>query len=1546
MKTVHLKAMRKRLPVPENLRISFLQEEEDLLTVHESIGACYRLEDQVFEVPTDVVGINKFIWSDDEWNELREKELFGARSSVRQPAEVEGKSREFDAARARAVGVFVADRRQAFITEYTPITIRNFGNARRGPDLTDAKELDEVIDRYRRNARLPRRIRKWSFRIRYQNDIQGGGLFRNLRFFGSLGEAQTELRRVLQEIEDNYQAAGVSEISLRTLSGSAVLMGGSHDWVGIDGKTVVHYKSRTSCVLMALFLGKDRLDGDGMLATPKRWNQQLKNYKRRTLIPTLKKQGLDISNVRGITRDQIGPIAFVMDLCVNEFDIRGRKVNQYNPESKNVIEVLVHNGHCELMVDSDTLTIEEIQGLNRNREERSSYVRPRKRDQEVRGFIVADIEAYSSGEHLAYAIESVSTAGEVLSFTGTNSIDDWLDCLATTKPGERPETIYFHNGGNYDFFLLRRKLITHRGFRMGKREIADGSSMITFDIVNEYKARFVFLDSYRLLPTSLDKLTKELGVKHPKLKETVSFDEINRHFDELGFSDETIDSLYTKYPIGKYLNHDVLGLLEVLLEIQKIGMEKGVDITRCATVTSLSKAIYQTNYLRKYNIANLTNEDDLYVSKGVHTGNKDEGHDQTWILGGNCDARYIGEVGDCYFYDVTSLYPSVCVHDGDNGWLPTEPEGPVMEEGFVLESVFDFDNRFDRNRRYFVECLVVEDRPTNHPVHMMKAKVGKIWRNVNAVPKTWTRMVLYSEEIRYALTKQQYRYRVLSYQTYKAAPVFSDFMLDMYKAKATAKEDGKPALTLFCKLLLNAMTGAPGLNCNGRESVKLVHRNNISQFESAVLQDKLIDFERLGDYLSVHLTADIRKTFFNRALYAAITSKGRIEKNRFELQIVEAGGRVLYGDTDSVLSSIDCSSFPNVATGLLGGWENELPNADDKYTNGFIGGCKSYYLYNPRLAHGKTNPKVSQKGFHVRARVEPTCDENVDGRLNPEMLKYHNHGGPTQQEFRNYIETGSMEEPGANFLFRKGTKVAMGGFILRTEITDARKFTLDYKRGFKQEDGWIRQWWLEEGELLEPGVDKQWEPVEQVIEHIPPPEWRNRPMLDCGVYYRPLRLFKPIKHIVQVNSVMRGSKKVDYYWDNILGAMLFTNFETTREYAAKHDLQFFFRFGKYFYGAMQDEHEFRWLYADVPSEERFYHEIIDPDKPIRPYFDIDHYGEEDPEFLEKAIGWLQERWLAIGYGPLHRDDVKINASFGWFEKDGKRLYNNSWHVYICNGQVFENFDHLTDWKRAFFRGSPYDFDKNVYRRWGGMRIAKSRKETVEKCHLVAKGPLVFAGVHDMTGHMTLQQPLTFPPIPAGKMHPVWHSVCKRIHATPTSLYRRPFVDDTSVLYVKLDTDTCLNAGWSVEKIRSARLLFRPRRPEIVLQTEEIGRKTEKTIYPLSREEYHAGLPLMASGDLLAETAYDKGDILIHEQSNGSQPSREIQDKCQFEIKRPLKPCGGKIAYQLDEKSSSCPFAKRVHNHAFMRLIFDNQLKQWQIRCNNDDDCKAGRLVLT
>lgn len=165
-------------------------------------------------------------------------------------------------------------------------------------------------------------------------------------------------------------------------------------------------------------------------------------------------------------------------------------------------------------------------------------------------------------------------------------------------------------------------------------------------------------------------------------------------------------------------------------------------------------------------------------------------------------------------------------------------------------------------------------------------------------------------EINYAIIFDQYDY------------VLSDFIKTLEEFK---KSDGLSRVV--GKLLINSFYGRLGM---GRES----SRSLISD------SDEHSEYTPFINNLVIYKKEIIRETIRNVAVASAITSKARIKLYNGYLDVLRAGGRLLYSDTDSIVAAFKKNDNP--IDKCLGGVLFDSKKTDTKIKRAVFASSKTY----------------------------------------------------------------------------------------------------------------------------------------------------------------------------------------------------------------------------------------------------------------------------------------------------------------------------------------------------------------------------------------------------------------------------------------------------------------------------------------------------------------------------------------------------------------------------------------------------------------------------
>lgn len=498
------------------------------------------------------------------------------------------------------------------------------------------------------------------------------------------------------------------------------------------------------------------------------------------------------------------------------------------------------------------------------------------------------------------------------------AIDQWL-----SHPFFHRAVFYAHNGGKFDIRLIMGQSLMmwdEDYYIDGDKTIELNSRIINLEICNKREERIEqqnrggnwidvtvpqtiqIKDSFPLFGpgSSLAKLGKELHTHHRKLEE-----KINVH--ALQYPDTWYGN-WQRYDMATYLRHDVFTLLEVLLWFDTIVYkETSIPITCVNTGASLAKKYY----LSKYYL-----QDEHKPEEEVYTLTKefDEFIRQSYG-GGRCESFWHGLYdGPCYYYDFTSLYPDVGRNPVPTG-KPTWLVPPIELDNYTnyvkrrwQSRVIEKDFELDSEEVYFWKVKVTSPlaqagTPMNSditkPLFGIKQDGMYVFRWFSEA----TEMILYEPEIMFAIEKGlDYSFEPINAVKFRKAPILADIMDTLFKKKQAADREGNKGLAKTWKIIVNSLYGVWGLKTLGREGIQIA-RPEMSTWAVDLAQEKLMDIERIGNYIVTRREHDLEVKDCNVAIASAVTSYARMKLYSLFLDITRKGGQLLYCDTDSVITT-------------------------------------------------------------------------------------------------------------------------------------------------------------------------------------------------------------------------------------------------------------------------------------------------------------------------------------------------------------------------------------------------------------------------------------------------------------------------------------------------------------------------------------------------------------------------------------------------------------------------------------------------------------------
>ena len=454
------------------------------------------------------------------------------------------------------------------------------------------------------------------------------------------------------------------------------------------------------------------------------------------------------------------------------------------------------------------------------------------------------------------------------------------------------------------------------------------------------------------------------------------------------------------------------------------GRKVGINMTACYTGASLSKKSFFAKYYKqqKYPIYSLNLSADKFI--------------RDYYYGGRVEIFHLGRVpGDkFYYYDFTSLYPAMGIKD-----LPFGE--PVWVNKFDVFEHFGFASVLVKSREHMLH---------KKPLHGLKEDGKLLFRHF----QEWTPLTLFSEELKLGIKSGMYEYDIQGGLTFQSAPWMADFFTDAFQRKADAKRDGNPALAQVWKIIANSGYGFWGIRVQDRDCI-LIQDADKSAIYPYLENGKFLNYNEIGDYSIMRVEADLPVTDFNVGVASTISSYSRCRLWSLIDAIEEKSGNVFMCDTDSVITNLDLSKYPDLMSEFmwdgcgddLGSLKNEADDflKDEGHTKDkikwlkdeiggmiyfddlILGGCKFYTL----RKDGCKNIIAKCKGYK----------KGTDGS----ELAF--------EDFEDMDGGGVKGQKQVQFLCPKMNHVSMDGkFAMRTPHI-YKKFKFAYTKGVVDDDG-------------------------------------------------------------------------------------------------------------------------------------------------------------------------------------------------------------------------------------------------------------------------------------------------------------------------------------------------------------------------------------------------------------------------------------------------------------------------------------------------------------
>lgn len=473
--------------------------------------------------------------------------------------------------------------------------------------------------------------------------------------------------------------------------------------------------------------------------------------------------------------------------------------------------------------------------------------------------------------------------------------------------------LYIHNA---DFDLRKVPEIFARGNVVWGRTKKIGTKYAKLTC-----KRYVIHDSLKLLPFSLDKLSKDFGLEHGKID---LWDQVQNHHP--GEYADKVD-FFNRCPANnriylEYLGYDVLSLYELMYKLIEVSGISEDKIVGCLSTASMSKYVMKHGYKGKKFGTGEKSDYELLTSCQAWASEKPmkgcsisyaecELKIRQGFYGGRTEVfkpvlEPMFENGErvvsAYHFDVNSLYPT-CMED--NEFPISYPE--YEEDPFIISRNWAKWMEFHFGLG-FLKCVVYIPPQKIPP---LPAKMGKLAFVTGYVKGTWT-----YNELEYAVKNCGVEIVEFIEQIHfpKTHKIYKEFVRTFFHLKAEGKRTGNPSLTAFAKLMLNTAYGWTVLNRFDKTALHDI--KYLDKYEGT--EKFIIKNEELG---YIEIWDDVRSDSIQAQVGAYVTSYARL----FLLDTLRKQaekGEVYYCDTDSIVCQVPLD--PEMIDPIdLGKWDCE-----------------------------------------------------------------------------------------------------------------------------------------------------------------------------------------------------------------------------------------------------------------------------------------------------------------------------------------------------------------------------------------------------------------------------------------------------------------------------------------------------------------------------------------------------------------------------------------------------------------------------------------------
>lgn len=481
-------------------------------------------------------------------------------------------------------------------------------------------------------------------------------------------------------------------------------------------------------------------------------------------------------------------------------------------------------------------------------------------DTETYNGLLGDLKriAIYDGERVTYDYTFLSIEKELVKLSKTHTVH-----------------VYIHN---MEFDARKMTGLFERGKIQWSNSLAINGKLATIKTKH-----YTLHDSFKLLPMSLHKLSKDFDVEHGKLD---LWQEVEKAYP--GQYENIVDFLDRCDPDDpiylKYLGYDVMALYEILEKIINIsGIELGDFVKRVSTA-SLSRYIFKKGYKGKLfkNPLNTTTDYEILCQYNWNHNQEVEDFIRKTYGGGRTEVFKPRLDHQGYHYDVNSMYP----------YEMKEKEFPVGRPEYINTPALARETFDSWCRNHvglgFVHAMVYIPKQNIPP---LPVKMGKLVFPCGEVYGSWT-----YNELEYAMINCGVEvlevYAVCHFtNTY---PVFRNFITEFYTLKEQATIDHNESLRSFAKLVMNVGYGYTGMSRDDKTELLDIEKKDKAKGEILTVNEELGYIEAQSEITAEYIQVQIASYVTSYARLLLLDA----------LREADKVGNVYYCDTDSMVTDV------------------------------------------------------------------------------------------------------------------------------------------------------------------------------------------------------------------------------------------------------------------------------------------------------------------------------------------------------------------------------------------------------------------------------------------------------------------------------------------------------------------------------------------------------------------------------------------------------------------------------------------------------------------